>query len=334
MLIDGISAAFRVGALPITLELKGLQCPGGSNSTGCSVCEKACRSFPLPSVAAFAVAGYPRTTMKLVHKPRNLLVCFDRENLLNRVKERPGGIEYLSSAAWLYELLSQGDCFSYNSTDGSKTLLLLSYNQSTINAMKEAVANDQKLLHSNPKKLTSAVMDCFDYYCQGSSKKEYILSCDAKELLEELQIKLPTERFGTDLIRFRLAIEFLSHYEQQGPENRSRSIGDPHWFQRNHLIKILDSPKPHFAVEDISTIVRMLEPTSIQTRNLCWDFVRRLLGFIGVEVGLFIVQDISSEIVCNGRLSQIGALLFRKHSYMYTKYCCSLPSLPPRTDGN
>jgi hypothetical protein len=133
----------------------------------------------------------PRTTMELVHKPRNLAICFNRENLVKRIKDRPGGVEFLSSSAWL--------CFSYNPTDGSKTLLFLTYGETTINAIKEAVANNQKLLYSEPKKLTSAVMKFFDYHCKGSSKKEYILSCQANQLVEELQIMLPTERFGTDL---------------------------------------------------------------------------------------------------------------------------------------
>jgi hypothetical protein len=87
----------------------------------------------------------------------------------------------------------------------------------------------------------SAVMKCFHYHCQGSSKKEYILSFEANQLLKDLHIKLPKGRFGTVLTRFWLAVEFLSSYENLAPQDRFRRRKCPYWFQRAHLMKILDS---------------------------------------------------------------------------------------------
>jgi hypothetical protein len=75
MLIDSISAAFRVGALPTSLEVKGLRCPGGGEN--CQVCRRACMSFPLTSVVSFGCGkGYPLGDIP------NLKVCIRRSKLV------------------------------------------------------------------------------------------------------------------------------------------------------------------------------------------------------------------------------------------------------------
>lgn len=97
-LIEGLSAAFRVGTLPARLELKGLQCPfimpsatyfdrdineyvldNTSDEERCALCQMACRSFPVPSVAAFE---HQCVSTDMVDKPRNLIVCFNRSRLV------------------------------------------------------------------------------------------------------------------------------------------------------------------------------------------------------------------------------------------------------------
>ena len=59
-LTDSISAGFRCGILPPTLEVNGLLCTRmwqgndrRENDDPCGVCERACQSFPIKTVAAF-----------------------------------------------------------------------------------------------------------------------------------------------------------------------------------------------------------------------------------------------------------------------------------------
>ena len=57
--IDSLSAAFRVGALPKTLQISGLCCPRVTTFgvVNCETCLRACRSFPLESVVDFEFLG-------------------------------------------------------------------------------------------------------------------------------------------------------------------------------------------------------------------------------------------------------------------------------------
>ena len=60
-LIDSISAGYRCGTLPPSLEVKGLICPQtfrGHNAL-CGVCLRACESFPVKSVAEFDCMNSP-----------------------------------------------------------------------------------------------------------------------------------------------------------------------------------------------------------------------------------------------------------------------------------
>jgi hypothetical protein len=78
MLIDSISAAFRDGTLPTSLEVKGLRCTGGDEN--CQVCRRACRSFPLTSVVSFdCLKDYFPATLYY-----NLKVCIKRSELVRR----------------------------------------------------------------------------------------------------------------------------------------------------------------------------------------------------------------------------------------------------------
>ena len=52
-LIDSISAGYRCGTLPPSLEVKGLMCPQCLRNNECHVCRRACESFPADSVIEF-----------------------------------------------------------------------------------------------------------------------------------------------------------------------------------------------------------------------------------------------------------------------------------------
>jgi hypothetical protein len=92
----------------------------------------------------------------------------------------------------------------------------------------------------------------------GLVQERVLLSCKALQLLQELHINLPTEKFGTDegLTRFRLALEFSNAFDKDDIWN----VAWPDFMHLKHLKDILLSPMPPLSVDDINVITTLLEP--------------------------------------------------------------------------
>ena len=73
-LIDSISAGYRCGALPPSLEVKGLMCPQTFRDEECNVCPRACESFPVTSVAKFDCR---ENSHELCYSQRTYHACHD-----------------------------------------------------------------------------------------------------------------------------------------------------------------------------------------------------------------------------------------------------------------
>jgi hypothetical protein len=85
-LIDSISSAFRMGLLSSNVSVKGIYCLNrfrrGYYAGGCSVCARACESFPIASVAVFDCQG---SSWCQIHSFRShhLDVCIGRKQLVS-----------------------------------------------------------------------------------------------------------------------------------------------------------------------------------------------------------------------------------------------------------
>ena len=79
-LIDSLSAAFRSGALPQNLLVRGLRCFSADEE--CRVCKRACKSFPIRSVVNFECDGSSRHQL-LSKRSFDLDVCLEQEQLVS-----------------------------------------------------------------------------------------------------------------------------------------------------------------------------------------------------------------------------------------------------------
>jgi hypothetical protein len=83
-LIDSVSAAFRCGIFPSSLEIKGLICAANLyEHEVCEVCCRACDSFPIASVVSFECGKGPSAADNTLNKRiHNLTVCLDRAQMV------------------------------------------------------------------------------------------------------------------------------------------------------------------------------------------------------------------------------------------------------------
>jgi hypothetical protein len=100
--IDSLSGAFICGALPQRLQISGLCCSSnchsnwGRRSTQCATCIRACKSFPLESVARFHCDGSSDENARS-GRAFGLDVCLSMTQIESIVESRPGGKELLHS---------------------------------------------------------------------------------------------------------------------------------------------------------------------------------------------------------------------------------------------
>lgn len=105
-LLDMISAAYRCQTFSKNLCLSGFRCMHSNTDnilgeiSGCSVCQRACRSFPLDQVVNFENEGSSQIAGAFYSsRPYTLDVCLTRSEIESIVEARPGGNELLRSNA-------------------------------------------------------------------------------------------------------------------------------------------------------------------------------------------------------------------------------------------
>jgi hypothetical protein len=84
-LIDSISSAFRMGLLSSNVSVKGIRCLNHYRHGyyfECSVCARACESFPITSVAMFDCQGSSRCQIDSL-RSHHLDVCIGRKQLVS-----------------------------------------------------------------------------------------------------------------------------------------------------------------------------------------------------------------------------------------------------------
>jgi hypothetical protein len=88
-LIDSISSAFRMGLLSSNVSVKGIRCLNhyrrGYYAGGCSVCARACESFPIASVAVFDCQGSSWLQINS-SRSHHLDICIGRKQLVRMLR--------------------------------------------------------------------------------------------------------------------------------------------------------------------------------------------------------------------------------------------------------
>jgi hypothetical protein len=163
--IDSLSGAFICGALPQHLEISGLCCPASSDCFGhrnrdCTTCKRACKSFPLESVAAFHSQGSSKGYAR-AGRAFGLDVCLPMAEIDSIIESRPGGKELLLSDERLFRLLASGRRWEIGDGDVGK-LVIVKYDEYLLDEIKEVIAHsglDTKKLPTD--KLHAAVAMSF-----------------------------------------------------------------------------------------------------------------------------------------------------------------------------
>lgn len=201
-LLDQLSAAFRVGALPQKLLVSGLFCPHSFRrryctvASSCETCMRACRSFPLESVANFENRGSSKD-----HQERgwDVDVCLSRSQIEFIVEARPGGSELLRSKKRFLRLLARGKRYRIMSDDGENALKIVKYTACEIAEMKRVVQHSQldvKKLADH--EVATAIISSFSDRFNSTLKNCCYLSEDSLRLLkDELGLNVPNVGIST-----------------------------------------------------------------------------------------------------------------------------------------
>jgi len=172
-LIDLISSAFQSHFIPAELIIHGLRCIHSNTEnnlgeiSGCSVCQRACRSFPLDQVINFENEGSSLAhrfapDMFYSNRPYTLDVCLTRSEIESIVEARPGGNELLHSNARLLYLLSRGSRYVVPSEDGSRAFYIVKYSKRELSELERVIAYSQlDVKKCSRADLTRAVMRSF-----------------------------------------------------------------------------------------------------------------------------------------------------------------------------
>jgi len=145
--LDMISGGYNCGALSKPFKISGLVCPDATNRQGmrsdsCKTCLRACRSFPLESVAEFECRGSSKSKGK-AGRMYGLDVCLERAILESIIESRPGWKKLLRSKDRLLRLLGSGMRYKINSIDGEedvhKALYIVKYKQEELDEIKRVI---------------------------------------------------------------------------------------------------------------------------------------------------------------------------------------------------
>ena len=173
-LIDLISSAFQSHFIPAELIIHGLRCihsePNVYLEAGiseCSVCQRACRSFPLDQVINFenegsSLAHQFASDMFYSNRLYTLDVCLTRSEIESIVEARPGGNELLRSNARLLYVLSRGSRYVVPSEDESRAFYIVKYSKRELSELERVIAYSQlDVKKCSRADLTRAIMRSF-----------------------------------------------------------------------------------------------------------------------------------------------------------------------------
>ena len=205
--LDMISGAFICGALPKHLKIAGLCCPDatdrhGFRSSSCEICLRACKSFPLQSVAEFECRGSSEGKGRM----HCLDVCLERAKLESIIESRPGGKQLLCSEDRLLRLLGRGRRYKIDpSAEGvdENTLYIVKYKQSELDEIKRVIAYAEiDVKKMSMQKVSNAIMrsfatngnDLIPPKCQ-----RYFSEASLEHLKDKLGLPIDKERFERPL---------------------------------------------------------------------------------------------------------------------------------------
>jgi hypothetical protein len=165
--IDSLSGAFICGALPQNLQISGLCCSSNCNSnwgrrsTQCSTCIRACKSFPLESVARFHCDGSSAENARS-GRAFGLDVCLPIAQVESIIESRPGGKELLLSDQRLLRLLEGGRRWEIGDDDSGK-LVIVQYKKTQLDEMTRVITYAGLDVKKIPtEKLQESVLKSFE----------------------------------------------------------------------------------------------------------------------------------------------------------------------------
>ncbi|KAL7508746.1 hypothetical protein ACHAXN_007043 [Cyclotella atomus] len=120
-----ISFGYQCGTLPTTLQVKGLHCPRIGEH-----CWRACECWPVKSVVDFEHDG-SSSLLTRVGKFHSLDVCVGRNEIVELLEERPGGVEAVSTSNTLDKILCRCNR-TFIGFNEHKNLWLVTMSQSTM----------------------------------------------------------------------------------------------------------------------------------------------------------------------------------------------------------
>jgi len=210
-LIDLISSAFQSHFIPAELIIHGLRCIHSNTEnnlgeiSGCSVCQRACRSFPLDQVINFENEGSSLAhrfapDMFYSNRPYTLDVCLTRSEIESIVEARPGGNELLHSNARLLYLLSRGSRYVVPSEDGSRAFYIVKYSKRELSELERVIAYSQlDVKKCSRADLTRAIMRSFagsDRQSLPSNDQCYLVRASFDYLKEKIGLDICVEDFS------------------------------------------------------------------------------------------------------------------------------------------
>ena len=216
--IDALSGGYNCGALSKPFKISGLVCPDATNRQGmrsdsCKTCLRACRSFPLESVAEFECRGSSKSKGK-AGRMYGLDVCLERAILESIIESRPRGKKLLRSKDRLLRLLGSGMRYKINSVDGEedvhKALYIVKYKQEELDEIKRVIEYaelDVKKL--SMQSISSAIRSSFAIY-NGAMPPENQCYMSESSLSYLKDLGLPI-----DMTDFERPLADLIEYAQQ-----------------------------------------------------------------------------------------------------------------------
>ena len=205
-LLDMISAAYRCQTFSKNLCLSGFRCMHSNTEnnlgeiSGCSVCQRACRSFPLDQVINFENEGsYQIAGTFYSNRPFTLDVCLTLSEIESIVEARPGGSELLRSNARLLYLLSRGSRYVVPSEDGSRAFYIVKYSKRELSELERVIAYSQlDVKKCSRADLTRAIMRSFagsDRQTLPSNEQCYLVRASFDYLKEKIGLDICVHDF-------------------------------------------------------------------------------------------------------------------------------------------
>ena len=210
-LIDLISASFQCQCFPKDLHLSGLRClhsypdtNDGTGISGCKVCQRACRSFPLNQVVNFENEG--SSSMMLDDSDEfyskrlyTLDVCLTRSEIESIIEARPGGKALLRSDARFFYLLGRGSRYVISSDDGSRPLCVVEYSTRELEELGRVIEYSQLTVKIiSRKKVTRAILRSFakdDTHATPHNDRCYLARDSFNHLKDTIGLSICEEDF-------------------------------------------------------------------------------------------------------------------------------------------